>query len=400
MHIFRHKRIIISGKYTKTNTMKQNMRSRFITRSFTSLFIGLLLFGFISAPFVSTRHTAAESVEQLRARSAQLQQEINASNAQASQLAQQGNSLKNAIAALDVQISQATTQIQLTTTKINQLQLELENAQKELDRQKSLLKANMRALYKRGDASSVELIVGSDSFSQYIDEQEYLERLKMGIQDSTEKVIALKQQIASQQEEQKSLKKQQEAQRELVQKAKNDQAVLLAETQGQETKYRERTAELQKQQGALLAQIVARSTVITGVGTGSYPWANYREGSWTHGGSCNYGNDIDPWGYCYRQCVSFAAWRLYSAGKTPPRNYGNAENWDNVARARGIPTGSSPQVGAIAVWNGYEGHVAYVEEVMGNGKVRISEYNAVPALQGRYSQRIISAGDPAAYIYF
>ncbi len=375
-------------------------KKQIVKVSFVPILVGVLLFGFMGAPFLSTGRSAAQSVQELRNRAAALQQEINASNAQASQLAQQGDTLKNAIASLDVQINQATTQIQLTSTKIKQLQVELDNAQKELDRQKGLLKANMRALYKRGDASSVELIVGSDSFSQYIDEQEYLERLKLGIQESTTKVIALKQQIASQQEEQKNLKKQQEAQRGLIQKAKAEQAAILAETQGQEARYRERSSQLQKQQANLLAQIVSRSTVISGVGTGSYPWASYREGSWTHGGSCNYGDDIDPWGYCYRQCVSFAAWRLYSTGKTPPKNYGNAENWDDAARARGIPTGKTPQVGAIAVWNGYEGHVAYVEEVLGGGKVRISEYNAVPALQGRYSQRIINAGDPAAYIYF
>jgi len=388
-------KVIIKNK--KTN--KKMTKNRFIKVGVIPLMVAVLVVGF-AMPFVNPTKGAAETVQELRNRANALQQEINDNNSQAASLAQQGDTLKTAIASLDLQIQQASTQIQLTSTKIDQLQVELDNAQKELDRQKGLLKANMRALYKRGDVSSVELIVGSDSFSKYIDEQEYLERLKLGIQDSAQKVIELKQQISSQQQQQKDLKKQQEAQRELIQKAKNEQAAILAETQGQEAKYRERSSELQKQQAALLADIVARSTVISGVGTGSYPWANYREGSWTHAGSCNYGDDIDPWGYCYRQCVSFVAWRLYSAGKTPPKYFGNAENWDDAAKARGIPVGSTPQVGAVAVWNGYQGHVAYVEEVLGGGKVRISEYNAVPALQGRYSQRIINAGDPAAYIYF
>ena len=152
--------------------------------------------------------------------------------------------------------------------------------------------------------------------------------------------------------------------------------------------------------GAGLLDQRDRGCVITGVGTGSYPWAEYRSGNWTHGGSCNYGDDIDQWGYCYRQCTSFAAWRLYSVGKTPPKYYGNAENWDNAAEADGIPTGNEPKVGAIAVWSGFEGHVAYVEEIMGGGKVRISEYNAVPSLGGKYSQRVINANDPAKYVYF
>jgi surface antigen len=62
--------------------------------------------------------------------------------------------------------------------------------------------------------------------------------------------------------------------------------------------------------------------------------------------------------------------------------------------------GSTPKVGSVAVWGGWEGHVAYVEEVYSNGTIRVSEYNAVPSLQGRYSQRVMSANDPDMFLYF
>ena len=360
----------------------------------------VFLLAAIAGPFYAGAKTAAESLSELRARTAKLEKEIKSANNQADKLRQRGNTLREEIEALDNKIAKANAQIELTSAKIALLEKELEIAQKELDRQKELLKASMRALYIRSDASTVELLVGSDSFSEFIDEQVYLERLKLGIQDSAQKVIALKQKIEAQQTEQIKLRKQQEAQRELVRLARAEQQLLLIETRGQETNFRARSANLQKKQAKLLAEIVSRSTVISGVGTGSYPWANYKGDTWSHAQSCGYGDDIDPWGYCYRQCTSFAAWRLYSAGKTPPKGYGNAENWDNAARAEGLSTGKTPKVGAIAVWDGFEGHVAYVEEVMGGGRVRISEYNAVPALQGKYSQRIIYSDDPAAYIYF
>jgi peptidoglycan DL-endopeptidase CwlO len=356
--------------------------------------------GAMATPFLLPATSAAATLGELREKTNRLEKQIKQANQRAENLNRRGDSLQTVIASLDAKIAKATTQIQLTQTKIAKLEKELEVKEKELDRQKELLKASMRALYKRSDASTVELLVGSDSFSEFIDEQVYLERLKLGIQDSATRVIELKQQIEAQKTEQENLKEQQEAQRALVLKAKHEQAVLLAETRGQESAYRARSASLQKQQAKLLSEIVARSRVLSGVGTGSYPWASYKGKKWTHEGSCYYGNDIDPWGYCYRQCTSFAAWRLYSAGKKPPKSYGNAENWDNAAKADGYKTSSKPKVGAIAVWNGVEGHVAYVEEVFGNGEVRISEYNAVPPLGGKYSQRIISANDPAAYIYF
>lgn len=360
----------------------------------------VIVFGVLATPFALQMSLRAESVRNLRAKTEALEKQIEAANKQASRLKQRASSLKEEIEALDRKIAKATAQIKLTSLKIAQLEKELDQAEKELERQKELLKASMRALYKRTGASTVELLIGSDSFSEFIDEQVYLERLKLGIHDSANRVIELKQKIEARQNEQIALKKQQEAQRELVKKARAEQSRLLAETQGMESKFRARSAKLQKQQAELLAEIVARSRVLTGLGTGSYPWANYRGSSWAHSKSCSYPDDGDPWGYCFRQCTSFAAWRLYAADKTPPKYYGNAENWDNAAKADGIDTGTKPRKGAIAVWNGAEGHVAFVEEILGNGEVRISEYNAVPALKGKYSQRIISADDPSIYIYF
>ncbi len=263
MHRFIHKRIIKDGKYTKINTMKKIKVSWRIKSITVPSMIVVFVLSFIGTPFL-LGHGAAESVQELRNKSAQLQKEIDANKKQAEELAHQGDTLKSAIAGLDAQIFQQTTQIELTTTKIKQLQIELDTAQKELDRQKGLLKANMRALYKRGDASSVELIVGSDSFSQYIDEQEYLERLKMGIQESTEKVIALKQQITKQQEEQKQQLNILETSKKVLDDTRAGRAQLLAQTQGQEAAYRGKVEELKKQQAAAEAAL-ARS-----LNSGSY----------------------------------------------------------------------------------------------------------------------------------
>ncbi|NDD84951.1 hypothetical protein EBZ38_11870, partial [bacterium] len=136
-----------------------------------------------------------------------LQSQINAGTAKAKELAQQADSLKKAVGALDIQIDQENARIEQTNLKIQDLQNKLNETQAELDRQKDLLKDSMRALYKKGGASPIELLIGSDSFSQFIDSQEYLTRLKSAIQTSTDKVIALKQEIQKQQFEQEELLK-------------------------------------------------------------------------------------------------------------------------------------------------------------------------------------------------
>lgn len=89
----------------------------------------------------------------------------------------------------------------------------------------------------------------------------------------------------------------------------------------------------------------------------------------------------DPWGMASYFCTSYAAYRVNSNG-TSWRSDGryNAHQWDERARERGITVSATPKKGAIAVWeaaswNGYAGHVAYVESVNSNGTVNVSEYN-------------------------
>ena len=100
--------------------------------------------------------------------------------------------------------------------------------------------------------------------------------------------------------------------------------------------------------------------------------------------------------------VNVLVMQVASSGRNMPYwgGRGNANEWPGNARAAGIPTGSQPKVGAIAVWDfGQYGHVAHVDAILSDGRVKISEYN-VPAWTGNYSERIISSNDPDVYIYF
>lgn len=96
------------------------------------------------------------------------------------------------------------------------------------------------------------------------------------------------------------------------------------------------------------------------------------------------GTGVDPWNFYKGQCTSFAAWRVNHNLGTRFHNYykgvhwGNAENWDNAARAAGIPVYKSPKVGDIAVRSsGTWGHVAYVAKVNSDGSFMVEEYNHV-----------------------
>jgi len=138
--------------------------------------------------------------------------------------------------------------------------------------------------------------------------------------------------------------------------------------------------------------------------TDDYPWA---------GGSRT---ASDSFGFTQRQCVSYAAWRLYKAGhrinNTTSYNgttyyWGSALHWDSTAVALHKVVTRTPKVGAVAQWNAYEksayyanggvgtfqagsyGHVAWVAGVYSDGSVLVRQYNLSGA--GTYSQMRVKA---------
>jgi len=70
------------------------------------------------------------------------------------------------------------------------------------------------------------------------------------------------------------------------------------------------------------------------------------------------------WGYPGpHNCTLYAAYRLSQNGYGSPSGLGNAYEWDERARSRGVVVDSSPAVGAVAQGDAGAGHVMYVEEV-------------------------------------
>ncbi|KAK4183834.1 CHAP domain-containing protein [Podospora australis] len=89
----------------------------------------------------------------------------------------------------------------------------------------------------------------------------------------------------------------------------------------------------------------------------------------------------DPWLYFKCQCTSFVAWRINERlgikfhNKYKGAAWGNANSWDEAAKATGVTINNTPKPGSIAqTSDGKAGHVAWVTAVNGD-KVTIEEYN-------------------------
>jgi surface antigen/LysM repeat protein len=104
-------------------------------------------------------------------------------------------------------------------------------------------------------------------------------------------------------------------------------------------------------------------------------------------------------GYDYGYCTWWAAVRRAEIGRPIPSNLGNASTWKALAAASGLGVGSQPAVGAV-IWTpprDYYGHVGFVEDVLPDGRVLISEMNTVG--WGVKSTKTLSPAEAAAYSY-
>ncbi|HEX8752854.1 MAG TPA: CHAP domain-containing protein [Solirubrobacterales bacterium] len=140
-------------------------------------------------------------------------------------------------------------------------------------------------------------------------------------------------------------------------------------------------------------------------GHGGYPYWSYDgPGSnpatytWTDAA----GNGFSPYGYAYRNCTDYVAWKLSTANHFGDfRGLGNASGWAASARARGYRVDHTPARGAVAWWGselfGGFGHVAWVANAFA-GSVELDEYNHLGT--GRFDTRRVPTRAPDAYIHF
>lgn len=326
-----------------------------------------------------------------------LQQEVNRFQEQAGALRAQANTLQNALSALNAEMSALQNQISLKEAELAQINDTIIKTEQRLENQKTLLGGNLRSMYLDGQVTPLEMVASSKSISDFIDKQEYRNKIREQVSKSITEIKQLKEELAKQKIAAEQVLADQKNQRADLASKQGEQAKLLAETQGQEAAYQRLSKDRNSQIAGLRAAQAAANrrsggTVVPGdPNHGGYP------DKWNNAPLDAY---VDNWGMYTRECVSYAAYRVWASGRYMPYwgGHGNANLWDNNAIADGIPTGSQPRVGAIAIDNnGYYGHAMYVEAVLPNGQIYVSQYNYVWA--GEYSEMTRSASG-LVYIYF
>lgn len=260
-------------------------------------------FGLLVSFYPKSIPVEAETISELQTKSQKLQADISANNDVIKNLNEQGSSLQGKVDELNAEIAIANSEIELTTVKLAELAQRLIEAQEELDSQKVLLKKTLQAIYERSDVSTFELLMASDSFTTFVNEQEYLGQLQSAVKQSTEKVIKLKQQIQEEKRTQEDLLAKQTQQRAVVSAKRSEQQSILDATQGEESRYRtivaQQQAELEKSEKQLAALLAAGSyvnfgPVLRGQKIGSVGSTGYSTGPHVHFQVYSNGSTVNP----------------------------------------------------------------------------------------------------------
>ena len=314
----------------------------------------------------------------------------NQSQASANQLQVQADSYQGAINALQGQINTLQGNIDANKTKQANIQNQITAAEAELAKQKKVLGDNIRQMYLEGQITTLEMLASSKDLSEFVDKQQYRNSVQSKIQDTLAKITELKHQLNAQKDEVEKLLKDQQTMQDTLAGQRNQQNSLLSFTEAQKDQYTQtikanngQISALRAQQAAANARLFSGANVVLGSACDTSHGDTYPS-PW-----CSSGQDsmLDSWGMYNRECVSYTAWKVHESGRHMPYwgGIGNANQWDDNARAAGIPVDGSPRSGDVAIKNSQPyGHAMYVEGVNGDGTINISQYNS--NLNGQFSR--------------
>lgn len=156
---------------------------KFIRRSEVIMkkrFTGIMLSLLISLSAVNAQ---AESVSSLKNKSSafknqisQAQQQLNQTNAKKQTAQSEVNQLDKELASVQAELNQLNSRLSETSSRLKQKQDELEEAKQVKEEQYDSLKKRIRVMYEYGDSGYLEVILGADSFSDFLTRIEYANR--------------------------------------------------------------------------------------------------------------------------------------------------------------------------------------------------------------------------------
>ena len=261
-------------------------------------------------------------------------------------------------------------------------------------------------------------MASSSNLSDFVNKEVGRSAVQNKVKSSVDEINTLKLQLQQQENQVAQLLKTQQAQRDQLASDENQQSQLLAYNEDQQAQFDQQI----KANKTALSQLYAKQNAIIAAsfggggyqygGTGGYPWSDAQP----LGGIYDWGyssGEFDPAGWVYRNCTSYAFWRLaQTTGASLTWNFFpsvynsggeikySAPIGDSAGDFRnlGYTVNHDPNGTAVLAVNtaGAFGHIMYVEAVV-NGNAFVSQYNAEG--RGLYSTGTLSSSDNIWFVH-
>lgn len=199
----------------------------------------------VSASVLSDRDAVNRQLEQQKAALNEVRGEV--------------STLQGRLAALDQSINTLNARINQNSREVAAVEQEIARQEAELVVRKNQSKELVRTVYQQSQVSSLEILVGSNNLSDFIDKSQYLDSAREKVTVVADQISALKDQLAKRRTALEANRRELAANRQAVGVERAKQAELLVSTQGQESAYQAQVEKTKQQKAALESQIAAMS---------------------------------------------------------------------------------------------------------------------------------------------
>lgn len=285
---------------------------------------------------------------------------------------------------LTVEIAAQEAKIERTEEEIARLKDEIEQAQDSLERKQEALAELLVNVHFESDTEPIKILAGSNSISDLAEKASREQVARQQVSTVAREVRDTKTQLEEdEQAVENLLVEQRQTRRDLIASRQEQNDTMTQYQEDAETFAAAAKAARDRQRELEQAEQAAHPELY-GAGV-SYDGKN----SYRYRARCPQEQDafVDEWNYYGCECVSYAAWKAAEILGVQIFGWGDAKNWDDVARSIGYTVDHQPTPHSVGQFDsGPYGHVFWVEDVH-DGVVDITEYNNAEAtglLTGSY----------------
>lgn len=170
-------------------------------------------------------------------------EDLNTIRSQVNQVASQREALESEVTAFDVQIKFLLDQVAELEKNIAEMQSQIDMQETELKKQKSFLSEYLSTMYIEGQTSMTELILASNSFSDFVNRNEYRNIIQGELKDIVDRITEIKEELEEKKKALSEEKAKLDAAKASAEKQKAEKETALTQVKEEERILRKKFAE-------------------------------------------------------------------------------------------------------------------------------------------------------------